>query len=110
MATFTKLFEISMVASNRFGRSKSLIIKLFFFDFSPRSCFRCGGSSEKNAISDPDINAEHTSNKIIINILIATAGVNALKIFSARTIAGYNKGPFSGSSNCFCIAILRIQN
>ena len=61
--TFTKLFVISIVASNLLGLSnnfltiKELLLSPFFSNLL--------GSIEKNATSDPEINAEHIIKKKI---------------------------------------------
>jgi hypothetical protein len=67
MATFTKLFAISMVASKRFGRSRSHNISLAEFVWDSLSSLKCCGVSEKKAVSEPDIMAEKNSNTSMLS-------------------------------------------
>jgi len=84
IATFIKLFAISIVASKRFGVPNNLIIILVDLSFCNLIFSICEGFKEKNAISDPDIKAEH-NNKTSVNIKeITTLKVNVLNKMPAK--------------------------
>ena len=65
-----KLFATKSAANNLFGLflSWDTNIKILSFDFEESSI--CLLDREKNAISEPDINAEHMINKEIISNLM----------------------------------------
>ena len=54
-----KLFEIRIVASNFLGLSSSFTTSFCFLEFDIEASFKATLESEKNAISEPEINAEH---------------------------------------------------
>ena len=78
--TLMKLLEISIVASNCFGLSRSCNIALSFFPFLAFIESRSEGESEKNAVSDPEINPDKNNNTITNNSATITSMVNPNKI------------------------------
>ena len=65
MAIFIKLLAIRIVASSFWGFSISRKISLFFFVLLSFNSLSCFGVREKKATSEPEINADENSNKII---------------------------------------------
>ena len=61
IATFTKLFDINIVANNFFGADKRLFTLWWAFDSEELSVSFSDGLSEKKATSEPDIKAENKS-------------------------------------------------
>jgi len=59
-----RLLEINIVASNIFGDSISLRIRLCLLILDVSSFFLSVGVNEKNAISEPEIKPEEINNKI----------------------------------------------
>lgn len=84
--TLMKLFAISIVANKRFGFSSKLRISLFFFPFEFWISLSCCGLSEKNAISDPDTNAEQNSSSKITTKPIINSGLKGLKTLDIANI------------------------
>ena len=65
---FIKLLATNIVASNFLGRSSKRDIILKAVGFSSKPLSKSDRVSEKNAISEPDISAEH-NNSIISKII-----------------------------------------
>ena len=65
--TFTKSLTIRMVAKNFSGLAKSPKIRLSHADFDSASSSSWVRVNEKNAISEPDANAEHIKRNMSIN-------------------------------------------
>ena len=99
MATFTKLFEISMVASNRFGELSMRTIKPLFLLLSLFNSSFSVGFNEKKATSEPEMSAE---NKSRTNRMITDISTFMLKGFTnPESNIGVSKG--SGSSKVYLL-------
>ena len=98
IATLTKLFEISIVASNLLGASSNLTINTEVFVLFSCIFFNCDFFNEKKAISDPEIIAEQNKRKNITIILIAAPGENGFNNTLTDRIISDNKCPISGYS------------
>jgi len=101
IATFTKLFEIRIVASNRFGTSNNLIIKNEDFVFFDSNSFSWACFNEKKAISEPEIIAEQNKRKISIIIPIIAPKEKGFNNTTTAKVISYNKCPISVSSKIF---------
>ncbi len=90
-----KLLAIKIVANSLFGRrsnSSTLSFALLFFDLSSSTS---AGSSEKNAVSEPDIKPEAKSKIIKIkNVNISAKGTPSEKL-----VIKTNKGSGRGSGS-----------
>ena len=76
METLIKLLAIKIVANKDFGRSNNSSIVFANFALSFSSASISPGFNEKNATSDPEINADATNNMISIKIEITTGKVS----------------------------------
>ena len=82
IAIFIKLFDIRIFAKSLLGFSRSFrasteLLDLSFFKFSISF-----GESEKYATSEPDINAEQNSNRIIIVSIKKKLNDNGINVIS----------------------------
>ena len=98
IATFAKLFAISIVASKRFGLPKSLMIISLVLSFRILIFSICEGFNEKKAISEPDINAEHKSKTSISISATTTLKVKGFKRMLTKIQSTHKWGSISGSS------------
>ena len=80
----TRLLETRIVASNLSGRSSSFAITLLVFESELRMDSISEGVNEKKAASEPEINADTTSNMKITNKAIPRFRVNG---FAAKSKA-----------------------
>ena len=95
IATLMKLFDIKMVASNFFGVVKSFLTLLLALDSSEFNFSFSLGFREKNATSEPDINAENI--RSINNTTKDITTPKEIGLKNPESKINVNKGP--GSSN-----------
>jgi len=82
IAIFIKLFDIRIFAKSLLGFSRSFRASTELLDLSFFKCSISFGDREKYATSEPDINAEQKSNKIIIDSIKKTLNDNGINVIS----------------------------
>jgi len=83
--TFTKLFPTRIVASRCWGLLSICKINFAVLFFLDLRLFRTAGDKEKNATSDPEINADEIRSTAITANPIMTGNVKGLTSISAKS-------------------------
>jgi hypothetical protein len=105
IATFTKLLEINIVASNLLGESRRLMMLACLFESDEFSVSFSLGFKEKKATSEPEINPEknNRSNNIANETIVSTA----IGLIKSANNMELNMGP--GSSKVKLIKMVNHQ-